>query len=178
MQLVGFIIRIYHDARSSECQIPWRPLTRKFVGAHRQSRRFGEEKEILSLPWIEPQFLVHLDRSVVSRLAYVASNNELKRKQKEAVVAWSYCGLLLNWLRKTTIKLSTCDRSSGRGWNSDLPNHGAGALHILSPWAVSFTMKAMRHGKLLVREWVLWRNGANKDVDDGEMAFRYWRTLT
>ena len=158
MHLVGFIIRIYHDARSSECQ----------------------KKETLSLPGIEPQFLGYLDRSVVSiwiRLACVVSNNKLKRKQRKRLWLGATAVYYLTD-RRMTIKLSTCNRSSGRDWNSGLRNHVAEVLRILSPCAVSFTRKATRHVKLLVREWVPSRNGVNKDEDDGEMVFRYWRTLT
>ena len=48
VHLIGFIIRIYHDARSSECQIPQTSLNRR-VGGHRATLDISEKRKT-SLP--------------------------------------------------------------------------------------------------------------------------------
>ena len=48
MHLVGFIIRIYHDARSSECQIPVRPLRMKVAICSKRSSYITEARSAKS----------------------------------------------------------------------------------------------------------------------------------
>jgi len=43
MHLVGFIIRIYHDARSSECQIPLK-LSKNYQSTHIYKNNYLKHK--------------------------------------------------------------------------------------------------------------------------------------
>ena len=118
MWVVSFRLRpLYSRVKS-----PWNPWNRRFTGPQSRSGCFGEEKETLSLPGIEPRFLRRLDRSVVSiqtHLAYVASNNELEKCGRKrlwlgstAAYYWSDCeDQRLNSVRVTGLRAEVWTRA-------------------------------------------------------------------
>ena len=55
-------------------QSPWYPLRRRLAGPKNWSGRFGEQKNLFSMPGIEPRFLGRGALSMVYRLCYPVSD--------------------------------------------------------------------------------------------------------
>jgi len=65
VHLIGFIVRIYHDVRSSECQIPYMKLhCISWVGQSRQSQSHSYTCQLLCHMTLRQHFTVIGDQAI------------------------------------------------------------------------------------------------------------------